>query len=66
MGKNADLLARRQAAVPRGVATASPAFAETSAGTAAWGVSQANAVARPGVLDLGRGLGESAGRYSAG
>jgi 4-aminobutyrate aminotransferase/(S)-3-amino-2-methylpropionate transaminase len=38
MGKNADLLARRQAAVPRGVATASTAFADRAENAEIWDV----------------------------
>jgi 4-aminobutyrate aminotransferase/(S)-3-amino-2-methylpropionate transaminase len=38
MGKNADLLARRQAAVPRGVATASTAFADRAENAELWDV----------------------------
>jgi len=38
MAKNADLLARRQAAVPRGVATASTAFADRAENAEVWDV----------------------------
>ena len=38
MAKNADLLARRQAAVPRGVATASTAFADRAENAELWDV----------------------------
>jgi 4-aminobutyrate aminotransferase / (S)-3-amino-2-methylpropionate transaminase / 5-aminovalerate transaminase len=38
MAKNADLLARRQAAVPRGVATASTAFADRAENAEIWDV----------------------------
>ena len=38
MAKNADLLARRQAAVPRGVATASAAFADRAENAEIWDV----------------------------